>query len=76
MNDSDTRPATYVPAKAVRICMHISYLCTTLVLRSSWGQEGDEGFEFLWFAESDLDFAAASEALYPDRQFDGVVDEA
>ena len=24
------------------------------------GQEGDEGFEFLWFAESDLDFAAAS----------------
>ena len=24
------------------------------------GQEGDEGFEFLWFAESDLDFAATS----------------
>src|SRR5215213_2985493 len=40
------------------------------------GQEGDQGFEFLWFAEPDLDLSAASEAFDPDRQFDGFADES
>ena len=40
------------------------------------GKEGDEGIELLGVVESYLDFSAASEALDPYRQFDGLADEA